>query len=198
MRFYKFFADGAVQLPIGEWISQPLNQDARENSLKFCESANLVNRIMEELYEIDVVGTVVSDGYHIAAERTKIVGKVTLWDQNLGARFAVDCAAHALQYPPGPPPGLLAHERSACEYSQMSCEYAIRAIRANLLEANPTIVTLDSWCIAVCNAARYAQLAAGRATGWGSTRLSELEEKRWQSRHLCKLLGIEYTGRLGE
>jgi hypothetical protein len=147
MLAYAFLAEGAVE-PLsgfawptprqgseGAWIDA---QSAPREAVRGYPSAELPYWFDDELWSVELAGTVAGSGHVLLAERARLLDRITEWSDQLAWEFVASCA-----------------QRVAREAAAAFREYG-QADAAAQLEAAPTLTELES-------AASSAAVQPGRA-----------------------------------
>lgn len=102
MKAYKFLGIGGIGLfsdfawpPAGEWVdaAQPLADCLA--GVHAVRREHLLDWIDDELWEIELAGTVVERDSMVVAERGRLVRRIAAWDADLAHEFADECARRA-------------------------------------------------------------------------------------------------------
>jgi hypothetical protein len=81
----------------GAWVSAPTPLRPGLNGVHACRTTDLPYWLTEELWRVELDGTVIEEEKIVVAERGRLVSRVEAWTEESAIEFALACAARAVE-----------------------------------------------------------------------------------------------------
>ena len=96
MRAFKFLLDGqlapfsGLRWPVGEWVASTEHAACR-SGIHACDPADLPFWLMDELWEVELAGSIMRGRHKLVADRGRLVRRLRAWDQAGREAFGEAC-----------------------------------------------------------------------------------------------------------
>jgi hypothetical protein len=96
LKALKFLLEGQLapfsgfRWPVGEWVA-PTDHAACRSGIHACDPADLPFWLMDELWEIELAGSITRGRHKLVADRGRLVRRVQAWDPQTHEAFADAC-----------------------------------------------------------------------------------------------------------
>ena len=82
----------------GAWVSATGQLQPCLNGVHACRTSDLPYWLTEELWRLELAGTVIEEEKIVVAERGRLVSRVEAWTEETAIEFALACAARAVEH----------------------------------------------------------------------------------------------------